>query len=238
MKIGTEKEIKSLISTLKWKFYKVFERPYELNIIGMRSDNIIPNKFNDQIFVFWKDDNKKWQGKIYPATTDPGTYWLLNPMNNLGTAIVEEGQYINAYQIGMHQGQYKALVQRGNLNIIRDYQRNAVIDFFNGNRESGSNFGINIHRANASGTTVNVGEWSAGCQVFANADDFADFMAMCDKQSALYGNQFTYTLIDERQFNRMLKRRGIYTGVFIVFTIGGLLYLFRKKIPDSVDITL
>ena len=40
--------------------------------------------------------------------------------------------------------------------------------------------------------------YSAGCQVFADPKDFAKFIELCKKQSTLYGNSFTYTLLDEK----------------------------------------
>jgi hypothetical protein len=211
------KKIRNLIATLKLKGYVVKERPYELNIVGVRNDSTVPNKFDDFIYVFWKDDKGNWQGKYYTATTDAGTYWLLNPMSNLGAALLKEGQYKNSHKIGLHKGQYKALVQQNPVTVIRDYDRNAILDFNNGREETGI-FGINIHRAGASGNTVDVGKWSAGCQVFQNADNFANFLELAEKSNKLYGNNFTYTLIDERALNRRNKRYG-------AFVIGGIIAL-------------
>ena len=82
MAVPTKKKvnIRGLVRQLKRKGYKIFSRPYELNIVGVRADSTIPDKFDDLIYVFWKDNKNKWIGKAYPATTDPGTYWLKNPM--------------------------------------------------------------------------------------------------------------------------------------------------------------
>ena len=98
-------------------------------------------------------------------------------MNKLGAAILKNGQYIDAYKIGLHRGEYKALIEQKPVTVIRDYDRNAVLDFNNGKQETG-NFGINIHRAGSKGTTINVDKWSAGCQVFENAEDFAKFLVL------------------------------------------------------------
>ena len=56
-------------------------------------------------------------------------------------------------------------------------------------------YGINIHKAGTDSTEVN--KWSAGCQVFANANDFKEFMAICYEAEAKWGETFSYTLIDE-----------------------------------------
>ena len=60
-------------------------------------------------------------------------------------------------------------------------------------------FGTNIHRASKTGTSTEVNNWSAGCQVIANIDHFNEFMDICRQSAKLYGNKFTYTLFDQRQ---------------------------------------
>ena len=174
----------------------------------MRSKGLLPNRFDDEIHVFYKVSSLKWEYHIYPATTDPGTFWLENPMQPQGTAIVSQGQYVNAYAIGIHKGEYEALVQVQPISVLRDYQRTAYIDFLNGTNDTGL-FGINIHRAKAEGSTLYVDKYSAGCQVFQNANDFNEFMQMCYKHRDLYGNGFTYTLIDYRAIRRSVLRRTI-----------------------------
>ena len=221
------KNIRALLAVMRSKGYKVNERPYELNLVSVRNSNTKPNAFDDTLYVFWKNDSGKWIGKFYTITTDPGTYWLKNPLSDLGSAILKEGQYVDSYQIGLHQGKYKALVQRKPVTVYRDYDRNAILDFNNGKEETGL-FGINIHRAGASGKTINVDKWSAGCQVFEDADDFQNFLELADKHEGLYGNNFTYTLIDERAYNRKLKRRGLYLLIVIGVGIGG--YFTYKKL--------
>ncbi len=196
----------SISDTLLKKGYQIQSRPFELNIVGVRSDNIIPNRFDDLIYVFFRNAAGKITEHRFFATTDPGTYWLQNPMNPQGTAILKQGQYINAYGIGLHRGKYLALVQKRPVTVIRDYDRNAVLDFMNGREETGL-FGINIHRASENGTTKSVDQFSAGCQVFADAAHFNQFMSLCERHRQLYGNSFTYSLIDERSINRATKKK-------------------------------
>ena len=88
--------------------YRVFTRPFELNIIGIRSQNLVPNTFNDRITVVYKDDVGQWQFQSFPATTDPGTFWLKNPLNPQGTAVLKAGQYLNSHVIGLHRSKYLA----------------------------------------------------------------------------------------------------------------------------------
>jgi hypothetical protein len=224
-------EIRVLLRTLKSKGYIIYDKPYQLNIIGRRTDNTRPNSFDDFIYIIYKNDDGDWEGWKAPATTDAGTYWLENPMQSKGTALLKAGQYVDTYKIDRHNGKYFAVTQRLKpVIVIRDYNRNNVLDFNNGREESGM-FGINIHRADSTGTRKTVDKYSAGCQVFANADDFNKFMEMAYKQKDLYGNQFTYTLIDERTYNR--RRRRIILGYSLIGAVlitGGILaYKFIKK---------
>ena len=190
---------------LQKKGYKIFMRPFELNIVGVRSDSTKPNAFDDTIYVFYVDKEGKLIQQKFQATTDPGTYWLQNPMNPQGTAILKQGQYIGSHAMGLHRGKYMELVQQRPVTVMRDYDRNAILDFNNGREDTGL-FGINIHRASETGTTKVVDHYSAGCQVFASITDFILFMSLCERHKELYGNSFTYTLIDERAINREAKK--------------------------------
>jgi hypothetical protein len=195
----------AIVQVLHVKTFEIYTRPFELNIVGIRADSTIPNRFDDEIHVFFRNNTSQWIHYIFPATTDPGTYWLKNPMNAQGTAILMQGQYKEAYQIGLHRGKYYALVQRKPITVLRDYDRNAVLDFWNGKPDTGM-FGVNIHRASINGTTKTVDNYSAGCQVFANINDFNLFMSLCEKHKQLYSNSFTYTLIDKRAIAREQKK--------------------------------
>jgi hypothetical protein len=228
--------LRKLKALLKHNGFKVFTRPYELNIIGLRADSVVPNRFDDEIHVFYKVSVTKWNYHVFNATTDPGTFWLRNPMNPQGTGILQKGQYIDSWQLGMHRGQYEALVQRKPVTVIRDYDRDAQLDFNNGKSETGI-FGINIHRASVHGTTKFIDKYSAGCQVFENAEAFQQFLALCRRHASLYGNKFTYSLIDFRAVKRETIRRwtiglGTVGGAITV----GLIALFgREKIKSIAD---
>ncbi len=52
-----------------------------------------------------------------------------------------------------------------------------------------------------------VDKFSAGCQVFANASDFEFFLELAEQHAKLYGNKFTYTLLDFRAMRRESLRR-------------------------------
>lgn len=192
--------VTKMIELFAKKGYTFFDTGvYNLNIIGVRSNNAEPNRFDDLIVVLYRDDQYNWQVFKAAATTDPGRYWLLNPMRVEGTAILVEGQYRGAYSLGLHKGQYTALVQRNNMvKVYRDRNKNNKLDFGEDTIQEGY-FGINIHRASAYNKADDVEKWSAGCQVIQNLDDYDEFINLCSKQISHTGcNTFTYTLINER----------------------------------------
>jgi len=56
MQIETGNSIKGFLRFFKKKSYVINEKPYQINIVGLRNESTIPNKFDDKIFVFWKGD--------------------------------------------------------------------------------------------------------------------------------------------------------------------------------------
>ncbi len=227
--------LQKLRAILKHKGYKLYTRPYELNIVGLRSASTIPNRFDDEIHVFYKVSPIKWNYHVYKATTDPGTFWLRNPMQPQGTAILGQGQYEHAYEMGLHRGQYLALVQRKPVTIIRDYDRDATLDFYNGKKTKGL-YGINIHRANRIGTTKTVDKNSAGCQVFENATAFQEFLRLCERHRSMYGNKFTYTLIDFRAVKRETYRRiAVGAGIIGLLAVGFIALSGGDKLKNIAE---
>lgn len=227
--------LQKLRAILKHKGFKLYTRPFELNIVGLRSASTIPNRFDDELHVFYKASPTKWNYHVYKATTDPGTFWLRNPMQEQGTAILAEGQYLGAYVLGLHRGQYEALVQHKPVTIIRDYDRNAKLDFRNGRKTTGY-YGINIHRASSQGTTKYVDKYSAGCQVFENVDAFHEFVALCERHNHLYGNSFTYTLIDFRAVKRETYRRiALSAGIVGLIALGFLSLAGSDKLKTIAE---
>ena len=191
---------------LKSNNYKLFERPMELNIVAYRSRYIRSNRFDDEIHVFYKDEKQRWVYHIFKATTDPGQYWLDNPMHPQGTAFLKKGQYVDGYAMGLHKEKYEALVQAKPVTVIRDYDRTGLFNWTTSGIEDTGNFGINVHRAFEVGTAKIIDHFSAGCLVFANALDYALFISFLRKHRNMYGNQFTLTLMDFRD-----KRRRLYS---------------------------
>lgn len=169
---------------------------HDLNIFGVRSANAQPNRFDDWLGVFWMDwDAGGWAYRVWPATTDPGTYWMRNYDNSKGVAILVPGQYPSSHKLGTHKG-YEALQQISPVKVYRDANKDTRHDTAGATIDTGI-FGINIHRANALRASIQVDKWSAGCQVIADPSHFAELMDLCREAKALWGNTFTYTLLKE-----------------------------------------
>ena len=178
------------------KGYRFFENgKYNLNIVGIRSKNNIPGKFDDRIVVIYKDTFGVEQVRIFLATTDPGLYYLKNLINVKGTAILAPGQHKSAFQLGLHRKKERALVQLSKLPVIRDSNRDGILDFSGRNLDLGFH-GIHIHSAGSG--SEKVGRWSAGCQVIQEPVEYRYFISLCEEGAKYWGNVFTYTLLEER----------------------------------------
>lgn len=191
-------DMNEIIRAMKAKGYKVFEsEPYDLNIVGVRTNDPRADTFNDWIACFYNEGTLWWY-TAWPATTDPGLYWrktLINPAYG-GTAILVPGQYRSAYSIGLHRG-YTALIQAKPVRIYRDSNKDGVLDT-EGMKITEGLYAINIHRASPNKPSPRVWNWSAGCQVFQDPEDFKRFMNLCMLAYKQWGNHFTYTLLEEK----------------------------------------
>jgi hypothetical protein len=193
-------QVERLKQVMTAKGYGFFEHGhYNLNIIGIRSNNVKAGSYDDFITCTFKDKSDNWVCKHWKATTDAGTHWLKNPMNTKGTALLVPNQYKKTWEIGLHQGKYRALRQCAPVKVFRDSNKDLIQNYNVASIEEGI-FGINIHRSNPAQASVLNEKWSAGCQVFSSPKDFDEFMAIVDEASRLWGNKFTYTLLTEADF--------------------------------------
>lgn len=185
---------------VKAKGYKWFENgDYNLNIVGIRNSatgDQITNKFDDLMTLSFKLEGK-WYYRSYACTTDPGSHWAKNLLNEAGVAILVPGQYRGSHMVGLHQGKYEALRQKAPLKVYRDKDKDNEYDLIQENIREGI-YGINIHRASQWGTSTQIDKWSAGCQVIANNENFAEFMRIVNSSKTRWGNSFTYTLLDSK----------------------------------------
>jgi len=211
-------------------------KPYNINIWGVRSSNQKAGKFDDLLCVFYYDENNELVFNKYKVTVDPSDLSLMNMKNKLGVAIIKPGQYNGSHILGFHKGQYEALVQKKPITVIRDFNRDAILDtqlnsYFNSHtfskngvvyteyyddenklifRDTTGIFGINIHRASAYHILESVGLYSEGCIVFQNPKEYIEFIDICKRGAKYYGNSYTLTVITEQQiYNSIYNRRSL-----------------------------
>ena len=193
--------------TLKGKGYKYFtsDKGYDVNIVGIRNSEthgVVTNRFDDTLTISYKDLNGNWIYNEYKATTDPGSHWEKNLLNKDGVAILKPQVNTEVLtNLDYIKVSMKRLRQKSPVKVYRDNNKDGDYDLIEENVQEGI-FGINIHKAGrrAEGSTQ-VDKWSAGCQVFSKESDFNEFMDICRKASGIWGNSFTYTLIESKDIS-------------------------------------
>lgn len=189
-------ETDALLDVMDRHGYLVWTDYHKLNLIGIRQSRRATDLFDDT-FICLRKREGGWERWDWSCTTDPGFSQLKNGLAK-GTAILRPDQYVDAWAIGYHKGQYEALVQVLPVTVFRDRNKDHNLDYL---MEDTGLFGINIHRANAKIPSKLVGDWSAGCQVLSSPDDFAKLMTLAKEQRASGSPRFSYTLLEREDFN-------------------------------------
>ena len=186
------------------KGYKYFtddnNKSYDVNIIGIRNSDTkgrVTNSFDDLITISYKNEDGEWNYFEFNCTTDPGSHWVKNILNEKGVAILKPNQYRGSHKLRLHQGKYLALGQKKEVTVYRDNDRDSNYDLDESKTDTGL-FGINIHRATgrAGNKSTRVDKWSAGCQVIADNDNWHQFLDICQTAREIHGNSFSYTLLN------------------------------------------
>ena len=169
--------------------------PTEYWLLGVRSSEDAPNKYDDKIYLFVGERFLK----VVNATTNPGTPILEGgylKYNKVGAALVAANEwYYGVWAYGLHNGKMPALRQVGPFKVFRDGDKDKKSEEI-GTPIVGSNYGINFHTCNydldSKFIGENIGGWSAGCQVVNNVEQYAMIINMVKKQPRI-----TYCLLDE-----------------------------------------
>ena len=181
--------------------HEIWGEPWRVWLFGIRSPQRKANSFDDMMGCAYIDDNGLWKMHFWPATCDPGTYWLENPMRVSGTAILVPGQY-EAWEIGTHRT-YEALVQKaGRVRVYRDGDKDNTLEMNDDSIIDGY-FGINLHASTRreGGESTEVNKWSAGCQVHATEAGFSEMMVLASKQVEKTGRKtFSYVFYSAQAF--------------------------------------
>ena len=198
----TREQIQQTVEDNGYKyFHDNLNKGYDVNIIGIRNSKTkgrVTNAFDDTLTISYKIDGE-WQYHEFNCTTDPGSHWVENLLNEKGVAILRPNQYRGSHKLDFHQGRYLALRQKSDVTVYRDNDRDNNYDL-NESKTDTRIFGINIHRATgrSGGKSIRVDKWSAGCQVIADNDDWHTFLGICQSAREIHGNSFSYTLIESK----------------------------------------
>ena len=227
-------DIDLIFKTMQKKKYIIYEKPYQMNIIGIRRQYEgmqYSNKFIDDCYLIYKDESNSWKINKYTITTMPGFYLgeernglkdnnnevvFLPPnqkfsdgkyaqpkINNKisqrfkgrsGLGMLKPSQMVDTYYFGDYHGD--ALKTKGPQPIYRDTTPGNIITYSVGKKETVFGGCCYFHRANSN--SINVDNWSEGCQVFQNFNHWKHFMELCKIHVNKHGNSFTYTLMEER----------------------------------------
>lgn len=182
-----------------------FTEDDDLNVFGVRLVARTTDLFDDLV-VFARVHRGAREVRVFAATTDPGRAYLKTPMNALGTAALVPGHYPGSHELGLHSG-YPALVQRGDLRVYRDNDRNGDLSTLGPSFRAGPGCRINLHGAGddeVADPSAYVGRWSAGCQVIRRRSHLRELVrAVEDQRDAGHGTVVSYTLIDARRADQV-----------------------------------
>ena len=185
----TDKQLLEKVKSLS-SFSKI---PAGYWLLGVRSQDDLPNRFDDKIYLFKGEEFVL----VTSATTNAGTPTLrqFEKVNKDGAAILKADEwYYNVWKYGKHQGKVEGLLQLGNkVKVWRDTDKDDKSEE-QGKLQEGY-FGINFHPntydlSKPSGTTI--GWWSAGCQVVNNVSNYKLMIQLLKREKLV-----SYCLINE-----------------------------------------
>jgi len=185
----TDKQLLERVKTL----HNYIGIPKGYWLLGVRSQDDIPNTFDDKIYLFKGEEFVV----VTSATTNAGTPTLkqFEKVNKKGAAVLKSDEwYYDVWKYGKHNGKVEALLQLGApVQVYRDTDKDDKSEE-QGKIDTGY-FGINFHPntydlSKPSGT--NIGWWSAGCQVVNKVDIYKIIIRLVKNQANV-----TYCLINE-----------------------------------------
>jgi len=161
-------QVQALYQKHGYKFYDTGK--YNVNNYGRRSSDLdTVNQFNDVRGIAFLDGFGRKQCLEWACTTKPGLTYLKDKIGNPnGTFILMPGYYPKCWKIGKHNvgkpHEHDALVQSGPYVFKgwRDNNMDGEFDFAGPIYDDV--LGLNDHTTREH-TIVNVGGFSAGCQV-------------------------------------------------------------------------
>lgn len=207
--------IDSIVSVLNEKNYIFFENgKYNLNIIAVRDSDNFTNKFDDYLFVIYRDEWNQFRMISLPWTTLAGTRGFGGEQNPLtgsqtgtgvdGVAIIVEGQYIATYKfINSYWGwlSYPYFQQIADMKYYRDNDKDYKID--RGTIYEGNYF-THLHRMSNKDVkslwvNYDFSAWSQGCNG-SPRPEFSKLVEVTKQSVKIWGDVFSYTLLHKQDF--------------------------------------
>lgn len=190
--VRTFKDIELLDRVKQLDSYKEIPDGYWL--LGVRSNEDTPNKFDDKIYLFKGEEFIE----VTTATTNPGTPTLkqFEKVNNDGAAVVKSDEwYYNLWKYGKHNGKVEGLLQLGSkIKVYRDTDKDLKSEEQGKLQEGyyGINFHPNTYNLDNKVTSSDIGWFSAGCQVVNNPNKYKTMIRLLKTEKLV-----TYCLINE-----------------------------------------
>jgi len=200
-------KIDKLIKFLNSKGYKTYDGIGILNIVTLQSnkkdDGEVSNKFDDNMILFFKNNNGNWDLLEYQITSMPGLLPKTTTLpDNIGMLAL--GQYIDQCTIGTYIKNHNLPIKHSKCIKISEcvIHINDNINKYNykSNKISAKDITI-IHGSVDTGSAEFVYNYSGGSHVFKNSEQYNQFIELCEKQVTLSSkNTFTYTVCRNSEF--------------------------------------
>jgi hypothetical protein len=190
--VRTFKDIELLERVKQLDSYKEIPDGYWL--LGVRSKEDTPNKFDDKIYLFKGEEFIE----VTSATTNPGTPTLkqFEKVNKDGAAVVKSDEwYYKLWKYGKHNGKVEALLQLGNkVKVYRDTDKDDKSEEQGKLQEGyfGINFHPNTYNLDNKVTSSDIGWFSSGCQVVNNTTKYKTMINLLKTEKTV-----SYCLINE-----------------------------------------
>lgn len=183
------------LESFRYQFHKFYPVLPKISLLGIRGYHTpaFPNPINDM----YDDAIVRVIGdeiKIFQASVDPGSYYMLHPVNPQGCARLKCGLW--QYKLGEHHN-HPALVQADEVVVDRIDKEGKRLC------EDHGYFGINIH---SGGAEYLVGRYSAGCQIIKTPEVWKDkwqdfFLPIFAACGVFNQDKIPYLLIDRVEAN-------------------------------------
>jgi len=129
-------DVEIILRTMRRKGYEILERPWEVNIVGIRKKtqgDKYSNSFEDELYIIYKIENEEvWQFKKFKISTMPGYYKALEiKMSNGSELLVPEGYVLKSGEswigatidgIAIDVKSTSIIQSRGGLTILKEAQ--------------------------------------------------------------------------------------------------------------------